>query len=119
MMRYNDPILTAKADEQLREIIRAEVEQAGSIDAGLELFHQFEFVFGQMKRSGYIWEAVFDYPLLFRVLDYCLTTVGQYLVFYRFDEGRHGYIVYAIVDKRKDYRIKHRCDIIPIPTFGK
>lgn len=122
MMYFNYHIfLTEKADEQLREIVRSEVEQAGSVDAGLELLHEFAYEFKQMKRYGRAqWWEVFDYPILFHVLGYYLITKRQYLMFCRFDESCcDSIIVYAIVDERRDYRISHRSALLDIPTWMK
>ena len=66
-------VRTAKADEQLRDIVLYRAEVAGSVEAALEFLDRLELI------------------------------AEKHLVFYKVDEERKMVIVYAIVDGRRDY----------------
>jgi len=92
---------TAKAEEQLRDIILYRAELTGSVDAALELLDKMEEGINALSRfpeSG----APPRYGAL-RARGFRVLIVDKYLVFYKADLSRALVTVYAVVDGRRDY----------------
>lgn len=92
---------TAKAEEQLRDIVFYRVELTGSIDAGLALLDKLESGINQLERlpdSG----APPRYAAL-RARGFRVLIVDKFLTFYKVDHGSRTVTVYAVVDGRRDY----------------
>ncbi len=91
---------TAKADEQLHELVFYRAELAG-IDAALRLLGELEAGIG----------ALADYPAsgappryaALRARGFRVLIVGKYLVFCIVEHERETVTVYAVVDGRRDY----------------
>ena len=93
---------TAKADEQLRDIILYRAGVRSSIDAALELLDEMEMEINQLS----------DFPecgappryAALRARGYRVLIVAKkYLVFYKVNLERNTVIVHAVVDGRQDY----------------
>ena len=92
---------TAKADEQLREIVLYRTEVTGRIESGLELLDALEAGFNRLS----------DYPesghppryAALRARGYRVLIVEKYLAFYRVDQVTKTVTIYAVVDGRRDY----------------
>ena len=94
-------VRTAKADEQLRDIVLYRAEVAGSVEAALEFLDRLEQKISRLAEfpeSG----ALPRYGAL-RARGYRVLIAEKHLVFYKVDEERKRVIVYAIVDGRRDY----------------
>ena len=94
-------VRTAKADEQLRDIVLYRAEVAGSAAAALEFLDRLEQKISRLAdfpESG----ALPRYGAL-RARGYRVLIAEKHLVFYKVDEERKMVIVYAIVDGRRDY----------------
>ena len=93
---------TAKAEEQLRDIILYRAGIRGSIDAALGLLDDMEAEINQLA----------DFPecgappryAALRARGYRVLIVAKkYLAFYKVDHERKAVTVHAIVDGRQDY----------------
>lgn len=92
---------TARADEQLRDIVLYRTELTGSIDAGLALLDTLEAGFKQLSafpESG----ALPRYAAL-RARGYRVLIAEKYLAFYKIDKDSETVTIHAVVDGRRDY----------------
>lgn len=92
---------TAKADEQLRDIVFYRAEVTGSVDAALDLLETMEKEIGLLAsfpESG----APPHYATL-RARGYRVLIVEKQLVFYKVDPETKTVVVHAVVDGRRDY----------------
>lgn len=92
---------TAKADEQLRDIVLYRAELTGSADDGLALLDRLEAEFLRLAEFPEI-GAVPRYSAL-RARGYRVLIVDKYLAFYKVDKENGTVTVYAVVDGRRDY----------------
>lgn len=92
---------TAKAEDQLRDIILYRAELTGSIDSALELLDRFESDVKQLSEFPDI-GAPPRYAAL-RARGFRVLIVEKYLLFYKVDHQQAVVTVYAIVDGRRDY----------------
>lgn len=92
---------TAKADEQLRDIVFYRAEVTGSVDAALDLLETMEkeiALLASFPESG----APPHYATL-RARRYRVLIVEKQLVFYKVDPETKTVVVHAVVDGRRDY----------------
>jgi toxin ParE1/3/4 len=92
---------TAKAEEQLRDIILYRAELTGSAEAALALLDKLEEEINTLSRfpeSG----APPRYGAL-RARGFRVLIVDKFLVFYKIDHSRTLVTVYAVTDGRRDY----------------
>ena len=92
-------VRTAKADEQLRDIVLYRAEVAGSVEAALEFLDRLEQKISRLAdfpESG----SLPRYGAL-RARGYRVLIAEKHLVFYKVDEERRMVMVYAIVDGRR------------------
>ncbi len=92
---------TAKADEQLRDIVFYRAEVTGSVDAALDLLETMEkeiALLASFPESG----APPHYATL-RARGYRVLIVEKQLVFYKVDPEAKTVVVHAVVDGRRDY----------------
>lgn len=92
---------TAKADEQLRDIIFYRAEVTGSVDAALDLLETMEkeiALLASFPESG----APPHYATL-RARGYRVLIVEKQLVFYKVDPETKTVVIHAVVDGRRDY----------------
>ena len=86
-------VRTAKADEQLRDIVLYRAEVAGSAAAALEFLNRLKQKINRLA----------EFPESGALRRYRVLIAEKHLVFYKVDEERKMVIVYAIVDGRRDY----------------
>lgn len=92
---------TAKADEQLRDIILYRAEVTGSVDAALEFLDRIEKEINRLA----------DYPesgappryATLRARGYRVLIVEKQLVFYKINHEENTVVIHAAVDGRRDY----------------
>lgn len=92
---------TAKADEQLRDIVLYRAEVTGSIEAALAFLAQLEQTIRRLAdfpESG----SLPRYAAL-RARGYRVLIAEKQLIFYKVDEERKIVTVYAVADGRRDY----------------
>lgn len=92
---------TAKADEQLRDIVFYRTELTGRAEAGLDLLEKLEDCFkrlAEFPESG----SPPRYAAL-RARGYRVLIVEKYLAFYKIDKEAETVTVYVLVDGRRDY----------------
>ena len=94
-------VRTAKADEQLRDIVLYRAEVAGSTAAALEFLDRLEQKIGRL--ADFLESGSFPRYGALRARGYRVLIAEKHLVFYKVDEERRMVMVYAIVDGRKDY----------------
>ena len=92
---------TAKADEQLRDIVLYRAEVAGSAAAALEFLDHLEQKIGRL--ADFPESGSFPRYGALRARGYRVLIAEKHLVFYKVDKERKMVIVYAIVDGRRDY----------------
>ena len=94
-------VRTAKADEQLRDIVLYRAEVAGNAEAALEFLDRLKQKIDRLEdfpESG----SLPRYGAL-RARGYRVLIAEKHLVFYKVDEERRIVTIYAIVDGRRDY----------------
>ena len=99
-MRYRI-VRTAKADEQLRDVVFYRAEVTGSVDAALEFLDRIEQEINRLAdfpESG----ASPRYAAL-RARGYRVQIVEKQLVFYKVNAEEKTVIIHAVVDGRRDY----------------
>lgn len=92
---------TAKADEQLRDIVFYRAEVTGSVDAALDLLETMEkeiALLASFPESG----APPHYATL-RARGYRVLIEEKQLVFYKVDPETKTVVIHAVVDGRRDY----------------
>ena len=94
-------VRTAKADEQLRDIVLYRAEVAGSTAAALEFLDRLEQKIGRL--ADFLESGSFPRYGALRARGYRVLIAEKHLVFYKVEEERRIVIVYAIVDGRRDY----------------
>ncbi len=92
---------TAKADEQLRDIILYRAGLRGSIDAALEYLDKIQREINQLASFPEI-GAPPRYAAL-RARGFRVLIIGKLLVFYKVNKETKTVMIYAIVDGRQDY----------------
>lgn len=92
---------TAKADEQLRDIVLYRTELTGRVEAGLALLDELEAGFQRLSAFPDC-GAPPRYAAL-RARGYRVLIVEKYLAFYKADHAAETVTVYALVDGRRDY----------------
>ena len=92
---------TAKADEQLRDIIFYKAGLRGSVDAALEYLDEIEREINQLASFPEI-GAPPRYAAL-RARGFRVLIVGKLLVFYKVNKEIKTVMIYAIIDVRQDY----------------
>nr|DAO88230.1 MAG TPA: Plasmid stabilization system protein [Caudoviricetes sp.] len=99
-MRYQI-LRTAKANDQLRDIVLYRAELTGSVDAALEFLTRLE---GEIHRLADFPESgsLPRYAAL-RTRGYRVLIVEKQLVFYKVDKENSIITIYAVVDGRRDY----------------
>lgn len=94
-------VRTAKADEQLRDIVLYRAEVAGSAAVALEFLDRLEQKIGRL--ADFPESGSFPRYGALRARGYRVLIAEKHLVFYKVDKERRMVIVYAIVDGRRDY----------------
>ena len=94
-------VRTAKADEQLRDIVLYRAEVAGSAAAALEFLDRLEQKIDRL--ADFPESGSFPRYGALRARGYRVLIAEKHLVFYKVDKERKMVIVYAIVDGRRDY----------------
>ena len=94
-------VRTAKADEQLRDIVLYRAEVAGNAEAALEFLDRLKQKIDRL--ADFPESGSFPRYGALRARGYRVLIAEKHLVFYKVDEERRIVIVYAIVDGRRDY----------------
>ena len=94
-------VRTAKADEQLRDIVLYRAEVAGNAEAALEFLDRLKQKIDRL--ADFPESGSFPRYGALRARGYRVLIAEKHLVFYKVDEERRMVIVYAIVDGRRDY----------------
>ncbi len=94
-------VLTAKADEQLRDIVLYRAEVAGNAEAALEFLDRLKQKIDRL--ADFPESGSFPRYGALRARGYRVLIAEKHLVFYKVDKERKMVIVYAIVDGRRDY----------------
>ena len=94
-------VRTAKADEQLRDIVLYRAEVAGSVEAALEFLDRLEQKISRL--ADFPESGSFPRYGALRARGYRVLIAEKHLVFYKVDKERKMVIVYAIIDGRRDY----------------
>lgn len=92
---------TAKADEQLQDIVLYRAEVTGSVDDALAFLNRLEQEIGRLAdfpESG----APPRYATL-RARGYRVLIAAKQLVFYKVDKENETIMIHAILDARRDY----------------
>lgn len=92
---------TAKADEQIRDIVFYRAELTGSIDSALSLLDDLEAGIGRLAEFPEL-GAPPRYAAL-RARGFRVLIVEKHLVFYKADHEGKTVTIYAVVDGRRDY----------------
>ncbi len=92
---------TAKADEQIRDIVFYRAELTGSIDSALELLDKLEAGIGQL--SEFPDSGVLPRYAALRARGFRVLIVEKHLVFYKVNHKSKAVTIYAVVDGRRDY----------------
>ena len=94
-------VLTAKADEQLRDIVLYRAEVAGNAEAALEFLDRLKQKIDRL--ADFPESGSFPRYGALRARWYRVLIAEKHLVFYKVDKERKMVIVYAIIDGRRDY----------------
>ena len=94
-------VRTAKADEQLRDIVLYRAEVAGNAEAALEFLDRLKQKIDRL--ADFPESGSFPRYGALRARGYRVLIAEKHLVFYKVDKERRMVIVYAIVDGRRDY----------------
>ena len=94
-------VRTAKADEQLRDIVLYRAEVAGNAEAALEFLDRLKQKIDRL--ADFPETGSFPRYGALRARGYRVLIAEKHLVFYKVDKERKMVIVYAIVDGRRDY----------------
>ena len=94
-------VRTAKADEQLRDIVLYRAEVAGNAEAALEFLDRLKQKIDRL--ADFPESGSFPRYGALRARGYRVLIAEKHLVFYKVDEERKMVIVYAIVDGQRDY----------------
>ena len=94
-------VLTAKADEQLRDIVLYRAEVAGNAEAALEFLDRLKQKIDRL--ADFPESGSFPRYGALRARGYRVLIAEKHLMFYKVDKERKMVIVYAIVDGRRDY----------------
>ena len=94
-------IRTAKADEQLRDIVMYWAERTGSVDEALKLLARLECAI--MRLADFPESGVLSRYAALRARGYRVLIAEKLLVFYKVDNALATVMIYAIVDGRRDY----------------
>lgn len=94
-------VLTAKADEQLRDIVLYRAEVAGNAEAALEFLDRLKQKIDRL--ADFPESGSFPRYGALRARGYRVLIAEKHLVFYKVDKERKMVIIYAIVDGRRDY----------------
>ena len=94
-------VRTAKADEQLRDIVLYRAEVAGNAEAALEFLDRLKQKIDRL--ADFPESGSFPRYGALRARGYRVLIAEKHLVFYKVDKERRMVMVYAIVDGRRDY----------------
>ena len=94
-------VRTAKADEQLRDIVLYRAEVAGNAEAALEFLDRLKQKIDRL--ADFPESGSFPRYGALRARGYRVLIAEKHLVFYKVDKERKMVIVYAIIDGRRDY----------------
>ena len=94
-------VRTAKADEQLRDIVLYRAEVAGNAEAALEFLDRLKQKIDRL--ADFPESGSFPRYGALRARGYRVLIAEKHLVFYKVDEERRIVTIYAIVDGRRDY----------------
>ncbi|WP_315374487.1 type II toxin-antitoxin system RelE/ParE family toxin [uncultured Selenomonas sp.] len=94
-------VRTAKADEQLRDIVLYRAEVAGNAEAALEFLDRLKQKIDRL--ADFPESGSFPRYGALQARGYRVLIAEKHLVFYKVDKERKMVIVYAIVDGRRDY----------------
>ena len=94
-------IRTAKADEQIREIIFYRESLTGSVDSALSLLDKLEQ--GIEKLTVFPDSGAPPRYAALRARGFRVLIIDKHLVFYKVDHESKTVTVYAVVDGRRDY----------------
>ena len=96
---------TAKAEEQIRDIVLYRAEITSSIDSALGLLDQLETGINTLSRFPESGAQPYHAPVTreFLARGFRVLIVDKYLVFYKVDHGQSLVTIYAVVDGRRDY----------------
>ena len=95
-------IRTAKADEQLRDIIFYIAEDSGNVDVALQYLDKLEKAV--MNLSEFPYAGVKPRYSILQKQGYLVLIVERHLVFYKVDEEEKTVTVYAVVAGRREYK---------------
>ena len=94
-------VRTAKADEQLRDIVLYRAEVAGNAEAALEFLDRLKQKIDRL--ADFPESGSFPRYGALRARGYRVLIAEKHLVFYKVDEECRIVTIYAIVDGRRDY----------------
>ena len=94
-------VRTAKADEQLRDIVLYRAEVAGSVEAALAFLDRLEQKIDRL--ADFPESGSFPRYGALRARGYRVLIAEKHLVFYKVDKERRMVMVYAMIDGRRDY----------------
>lgn len=100
-MKYSI-IRTAKAEEQLRDVIFYIAEDSGSVDIALGYLDKLEKAI--MNLSDFSYVGVKPGYSILRKQGYLVLIVEKNMVFYKVDEDKKLVLIYAVVDSRREYQ---------------
>ena len=92
---------TAKADEQLRDIVLYRAEVTGRADAALALLDRLEEEI--IRLADFAESGTRPRYAALHARGYRILIVEKYLVLYKVDKERGTVIIHAIIDARRDY----------------
>ena len=94
-------VRTDKAEEQLRDIIFYIAADSGSEELALNYLDKLESAI--MNLSEFL--AMVSQPgyTILKRQGYRVLLAGRHLVFYKIDEAEKTVVIYAIVDKKREY----------------
>ncbi len=92
---------TAKADEQLRDLVLYRAEVTGSTDAALAYLARLEK--GISRLADFPESGQLPRYATLRARGYRVLIVENLLMFYKIDGERKVVVIYAIVDGRREY----------------
>ncbi|MDO4288784.1 MAG: type II toxin-antitoxin system RelE/ParE family toxin [Eubacterium sp.] len=93
---------TAKADDQLQELLFYIAESSGDVDTALSYLDKIERSVSCLSEFPYL--GVKPRYSILRKEGYRVLIVEKHLVFYKVNEDKMTVIIYAVVDGRREYK---------------
>ena len=93
--------MTAKADEQLADILFYIADDSGSVDIALKYLNRIESAINRLEDFPYMGRKP-KYSILQRQ-GYRVLIVEKHLVFYKVDDEKKEVRIYQIVNSKREY----------------